>query len=88
MAKEYPRNIIKKYSADKYGAYAVISERKGFDGDGTNNFRGDTKSWNLLLAKFVSDYKIPVVNSLMNKLTNKCIGTANKAARKIRRRFS
>ena len=31
------------------GATAVVYERKGFNGDGTNDFRGDEKAWQPLL---------------------------------------
>lgn len=81
-------DIIKEYSACEYGAYAVIRERKGFDGDGTNNFKGDTKSWNLVLSMFVSDCNIPINYSLINKLTNTCGRTVKNVARTSRRFLS
>lgn len=52
--------IVKDYSICQVGAYSVIRERKGFDGDGTDNFKGDTRSWNMILSKFVMDFNIPV----------------------------
>ena len=33
----------------KEGLSAVVYERRGFDGDGTNDFRGDTRAWQPML---------------------------------------
>ena len=51
-------NIISSYEIQKYGVAATILERKGFNGDGTENFRGDTPSWHKLLSKYVDDQEI------------------------------
>lgn len=53
-----PDNIIKDYKKEYYGASATISERKGFNGDLTNNFQGETISWKTVIDKFVTEEDI------------------------------
>lgn len=50
-----PEETIIEYEREKYGVSTTIIERKGFNGDGSGNFQGDTISWNKLLSKFVTD---------------------------------
>jgi len=52
------KEAIEFYRCEKKGAIATIRERKGLDGDGRNNFRGDGLSWNLVLEKFVEEERI------------------------------
>lgn len=47
--------IIHRYEGSDNYRFSVIKERKGFDGDGTNDYRGDTYSWS-----FLFDYIIRV----------------------------
>lgn len=58
---ELPENeIIVSYLSDSSGTgvSAIIKERKGFDGDGTNNFKGDTVSWHHVLTRYINEEKI------------------------------
>lgn len=50
-----PDNIIKDYKKEYYGASATIYERKGFNGDLTCNFKGETISWKTIIDKFVTE---------------------------------
>lgn len=54
-----PENdIIVSYERNEMGVSAIIKERKGFDGDGSNSFKGDTVSWRKLLARYATDENI------------------------------
>jgi len=55
ISGELPRDPIAKYDQSNHGISSTILERKGFNGDGTNNFRGDTVAWNKLLSRFVEN---------------------------------
>ncbi|NDV91696.1 hypothetical protein GTH32_10925 [Alteromonas sp. 345S023] len=50
---DLPENIITEYNREEFGVTATIIERKGFNGDGTNSFKGDEVSWRALLTRFV-----------------------------------
>ena len=52
---ELPVDVIPEYIREKSGVSSTIIERRGFNGDGTNNFKGDTKVWNTILSKFLMD---------------------------------
>jgi hypothetical protein len=52
---ELPEETIAKYERSEYGVSSTIIERKGFNGDGTKSFKGDTVVWHKLLNKFVED---------------------------------
>ncbi|WP_300319062.1 hypothetical protein [Idiomarina sp.] len=54
-SQELPDNPVLSYERSKHGVEATIAERKGYDGDGTNNFRGDTIPWQCVLTKFFSE---------------------------------
>jgi hypothetical protein len=43
------------YERKIHGVSATIIERKGYNGDGTNSFKGETVSWHTLLTKFVNE---------------------------------
>lgn len=61
VQNKLPENdIIVSYLPDSSGAgvSAIIKERKGFDGDGTNNFKGDTVSWHHILTRYTNEEKI------------------------------
>lgn len=47
------------FSTSPHGATATVLERHGWDGDGTNSYRGDSRSWELALARFSSEFNIP-----------------------------
>ncbi|MDV6344306.1 DUF1796 family putative cysteine peptidase [Nitrosomonas sp. Is37] len=53
-------DIIVSYLPDSLGGgvSAIIKERKGFDGDGTNNFKGDTVSWHHILTQYINEENI------------------------------
>ena len=52
------REIVKELHKNQFGMRAVIRERRGFNGNGKNDFRGDTRSWSLLLSLFVNEFAI------------------------------
>jgi len=52
------RNSIISYKNEEFGVSAVIAERRGFNGDGTTNFRGEVESWNRVLNKFIIEENI------------------------------
>ena len=56
--RRLPKNTIIEYSRSEHGVSSIIIERKGFNGDGTDNFRGDTVSWHKLLNKFIGEEKV------------------------------
>ncbi|MGZ8219795.1 hypothetical protein [Methylomagnum sp.] len=51
-------DIMVSYNPEQFGIAAVIKERRGFNGDGTKDYRGDTISWNYLLSKYISEENI------------------------------
>lgn len=55
IEKALPGTVITDYRRSRFGVEASIIERKGFDGDGTENFKGDTVVWRTLLQKFVDE---------------------------------
>lgn len=69
--EELPENPIIDYSREKYGVSATIIERKGYNGDGTNNFKGDTVSWHKLLDKFVGDEEVNLADNHMRSYSKK-----------------
>ncbi len=62
-----PEEVITEYERNEYGVSSTIVERKGFDGDGTNNFKGDTVVWHRLLNKFVEDEGLILDSNQVNK---------------------
>ena len=56
--EDLPEETIAEYQRSGYGVSSTIVERKGFNGDGTNNFKGDTVVWHELLGGFVEDEKL------------------------------
>lgn len=55
MSDVLPHEKIISYVRGEYGVNAIIPERRGFDGDGTKNFRGETLSWQAVLEKIVKE---------------------------------
>lgn len=55
---ELPEETITEYERNDYGASSTVIERRGFNGDGTNSFKGDTVVWHKLLSRFVAEEKL------------------------------
>ena len=55
ITEDLPEITITEYNREERGVTPTIIERKGFNGDGTNSFKGDEVSWRALLTKFVTE---------------------------------
>lgn len=52
------QDIIESLTVDNYGMRAVIKERRGYNGDLSTNFRGDSRSWGYILDHFCSTFRV------------------------------
>lgn len=52
--------VIHRYEKKGKGIFSVIKERKGYDGDGSNDYRGDTRSWKMLFDRVCEEENIEI----------------------------
>ena len=54
-------DIISTYEKKPSGISVVLKERKGFDGDGTNNYKGDRVSWQALFESLIREENLSLL---------------------------
>lgn len=54
------KTCLTDFTVNPRGAIVTLLERRGWNGDGSNSFRGDNKPWEMALDWFTREFKIPI----------------------------
>ncbi len=54
---------LTSFCSSARGAVATICERRGWNGDGSNSYRGDTTPWEMALTRFTTEFSIPIASN-------------------------